>query len=92
MFLQPTNGFDRGVPGVLCWTEAAAEARMLDLAPDDLIATEADLRERFAAPGRLATLKQLDWLDHNCRRTASPTTRRAAMPPDSCRCSTSARC
>jgi PPOX class probable FMN-dependent enzyme len=68
MFLQPTNGFDRGVPGVLCWTEAAAEARMLDLAPDDLIATEADLREQFAAPGRLATLKQLDRLDHNCRR------------------------
>jgi uncharacterized protein len=68
MFLQPTNGFDRGVPGVLCWTEAAAEARMRDLAPDDVIATEAELRERFAAPGRLATLKQLDRLDHNCRR------------------------
>jgi PPOX class probable FMN-dependent enzyme len=41
---------------------------MLDLAPDDLITTEAGLRERFAAPSRLATLKQLDRLDHNCRR------------------------
>jgi PPOX class probable FMN-dependent enzyme len=41
---------------------------MLDLAPDDLIATEAELRARFATPGRLATLKQLDRLDHNCRR------------------------
>ncbi|MGH6900467.1 MAG: MSMEG_1061 family FMN-dependent PPOX-type flavoprotein [Geminicoccaceae bacterium] len=41
---------------------------MLDLAPDDLIATETDLRERFAAPSRLATLKQLDRLDPNCRR------------------------
>jgi uncharacterized protein len=41
---------------------------MRDLAPDDLIATEAELRERFGAPGRLAMLKQLDRLDHNCRR------------------------
>jgi PPOX class probable FMN-dependent enzyme len=41
---------------------------MLDLAPDDLITPEAGLRERFAAPSRLATLKQLDRLDHNCRR------------------------
>jgi PPOX class probable FMN-dependent enzyme len=41
---------------------------MLDLAPDDLIATEAELRARFSAPGRLALLKQLDRLDHNCRR------------------------
>lgn len=41
---------------------------MLDLAPDDVIATETALRARFAAPGRLATLKQLDRLDHNCRR------------------------
>ena len=41
---------------------------MLDLAPDDVIATETELRARFAAPGRLATLKQLDRLDHNCRR------------------------
>jgi PPOX class probable FMN-dependent enzyme len=41
---------------------------MLDLAPDDLITTEAELRERFALPSRLATLKQLDRLDHNCRR------------------------
>lgn len=41
---------------------------MLDLAPEDVIATETDLRARFGAPGRLATLKQLDRLDHNCRR------------------------
>lgn len=41
---------------------------MLDLAPDDVIATETELRARFAAPGRLATLKQLDRLDHHCRR------------------------
>lgn len=41
---------------------------MLDLAPEDVIATETALRARFAAPGRLATLKQLDRLDHNCRR------------------------
>jgi PPOX class probable FMN-dependent enzyme len=41
---------------------------MLDLAPADVIATETELRARFAAPGRLATLKQLDRLDRNCRR------------------------
>jgi PPOX class probable FMN-dependent enzyme len=41
---------------------------MLDLASDDLITTEAELRARFAPPGRLATAKQLDRLDHNCRR------------------------
>ena len=41
---------------------------MLEVAPDHLIATESELRALFAAPGRLATLKQLDWLDHNCRR------------------------
>lgn len=41
---------------------------MLDLAPDDVIATETELRARFARPSRLATLKQLDRLDHNCRR------------------------
>jgi PPOX class probable FMN-dependent enzyme len=41
---------------------------MLDIAPDDVIATEAELRTRFDPPGRLATLKQLDRLDHNCRR------------------------
>ena len=32
------------------------------------VATEAELRARFAAPSRLATLKQLDHLDANCRR------------------------
>jgi PPOX class probable FMN-dependent enzyme len=41
---------------------------MPEIAPDDLIATEAALRARFATPGRLAVLKQLDRLDHNCRR------------------------
>jgi PPOX class probable FMN-dependent enzyme len=41
---------------------------MVELASDDVIATEAELRARFAAPGRLAVLKQLDRLDHNCRR------------------------
>jgi PPOX class probable FMN-dependent enzyme len=41
---------------------------MPEIAPDDLIATEAELRARFATPGRLAVLKQLDRLDHNCRR------------------------
>ena len=35
---------------------------------DQGIATEAELRARFAAPSRLATLKQLDHLDANCRR------------------------
>jgi uncharacterized protein len=41
---------------------------MFELAPDDVIASEAELRARFAAPGRLAVLKQLDRLDRNCRR------------------------
>src|SRR5690606_22910928 len=41
---------------------------MLDLEPDVVIATETELRARFAPPSRLATLKQLDRLDHNCRR------------------------
>lgn len=41
---------------------------MLDLGPDDVVASEADLRERFRQPGRLALLKQLDRIDHNCRR------------------------
>lgn len=40
---------------------------MLELATDP-ITTEAELRDRFAPPSRLATLKQLDHLDHNCRR------------------------
>jgi len=57
---------------------------MLELAPDDLIATEAELRERFAAPSRLATLKQLDRLDHNCRRfiALSPFLCLASARPD----------
>jgi PPOX class probable FMN-dependent enzyme len=41
---------------------------MPNILPDDLITTEAELRARFATPGRLAVLKQLDRLDHNCRR------------------------
>ena len=41
---------------------------MLDALPDHQILTEPELRARFAAPSRLATLKQLDHLDANCRR------------------------
>jgi uncharacterized protein len=41
---------------------------MVDAAPDQVILTETELRARFAAPSRLATLKQLDHLDANCRR------------------------
>jgi uncharacterized protein len=41
---------------------------MLDEAPDHVILCESDLRARFAAPGKLAVQKQLDHLDHNCRR------------------------
>ena len=40
----------------------------LDLAADDVIASEAELRARFAAPSQLARLKQLDRLDRHCRR------------------------
>jgi hypothetical protein len=39
-----------------------------DPVPDHVIATEAELRARFAPPGRLAVQKQLDHLDANCRR------------------------
>jgi len=41
---------------------------MADVAPDHLILTETELRARFAAPSRLAVLKQQDHLDANCRR------------------------
>jgi uncharacterized protein len=41
---------------------------MLAAAPDHVIPSETELRARFAAPSRLATLKQLDHLDANCRR------------------------
>jgi PPOX class probable FMN-dependent enzyme len=41
---------------------------MADAAPDHVISTETELRARFAAPSRLAVLKQLDHLDANCRR------------------------
>ena len=39
-----------------------------DPVPDHVVATEAELRARFAPPGRLAVQKQLDHLDANCRR------------------------
>jgi uncharacterized protein len=38
-----------------------------DQAIDQVIASETELRARFAAPSRLATLKQLDHLDANCQ-------------------------
>lgn len=41
---------------------------MLEADADLVIATETELRARFAAPSRLATLKQLDRLDANCQR------------------------
>jgi PPOX class probable FMN-dependent enzyme len=58
---------------------------MPNILPDDLIATEAELRARFATPGRLAVLKQLDRLDHNCRRFIglSPFLCLATSRPDS---------
>jgi predicted pyridoxine 5'-phosphate oxidase superfamily flavin-nucleotide-binding protein len=48
---------------------------MPDAAPDHLILTEAELRARFAAPRRLAVLKQQDHLDANCRRFCLATAR-----------------
>ena len=41
---------------------------MLELPADEVISSEADLRARFKAPSELALRKQLDHLDHNCRR------------------------
>jgi uncharacterized protein len=41
---------------------------MLDEAQGHVISSESELRARFAAPSRLAVQKQLDRLDHNCRR------------------------
>jgi PPOX class probable FMN-dependent enzyme len=41
---------------------------MLELSADEVISSEADLRARFKAPSDLALRKQLDHLDHNCRR------------------------
>lgn len=41
---------------------------MLELAADEVIGSEADLRARFRAPSELAIKKQLDHLDHNCRK------------------------
>jgi len=41
---------------------------MLELAADEVIGSDADLRARFRAPSELAIKKQLDHLDHNCRK------------------------
>jgi uncharacterized protein len=41
---------------------------MLELSADEVISSEADLRARYRAPSELAIRKQLDHLDHNCRR------------------------
>jgi PPOX class probable FMN-dependent enzyme len=41
---------------------------MLELAADEVISSEEELRARFKAPSELALRKQLDHLDHNCRR------------------------
>jgi hypothetical protein len=41
---------------------------MLELSADEVISSEADLRARYRAPSELAVKKQLDHLDHNCRR------------------------
>ncbi len=41
---------------------------MLELAADEVIGCEADLRARFKAPSELAIKKELDHLDHNCRK------------------------
>jgi len=41
---------------------------MLELSADEVITSEEDLRARFKAPSELSLRKQLDHLDHNCRR------------------------
>jgi len=41
---------------------------MLEVSADEVIGSEADLRARYRAPSELAIKKQLDHLDHNCRR------------------------
>jgi PPOX class probable FMN-dependent enzyme len=41
---------------------------MLELSAAEVISSEADLRARFRAPSELAIRKQLDRLDHNCRK------------------------
>jgi uncharacterized protein len=41
---------------------------MLELSADEVITSEAGLRARFRAPSELSLRKQLDHLDHNCRR------------------------
>ena len=41
---------------------------MLELSANEVISSEADLRARFRTPSDLSVKKQLDHLDHNCRR------------------------
>jgi PPOX class probable FMN-dependent enzyme len=41
---------------------------MLELPADEVITSEDGLRARFRAPSELSLRKQLDHLDHNCRR------------------------
>jgi PPOX class probable FMN-dependent enzyme len=55
-----------------------------DHVADHVIASEAELRARFAPPGRLAVQKQLDHLDANCRRfiALSPFLCLASARPD----------
>lgn len=57
---------------------------MLDEAQGHVIASESELRARFAQPSRLAVQKQLDHLDHNCRRfiALSPFLCLASARPD----------
>ena len=57
---------------------------MLDEAQGHVISSESELRARFAQPGRLAVQKQLDHLDHNCRRfiALSPFLCLASARPD----------
>jgi uncharacterized protein len=57
---------------------------MLDEAQGHVISSEGDLRARFAQPSRLAVQKQLDRLDHNCRRfiALSPFLCLASARPD----------
>ncbi|MGH6912239.1 MAG: pyridoxamine 5'-phosphate oxidase family protein [Geminicoccales bacterium] len=41
---------------------------MLELSADEVITSEEGLRARFKAPSELSLRKELDHLDHNCRR------------------------
>jgi uncharacterized protein len=57
---------------------------MLDEAQGHVISSESELRASFAAPSELAVKKQLDHLDHNCRRfiALSPFLCLASARPD----------